>query len=281
MRKVFVTYSDQRLIAARFRIAREARATGEFDRIVACGPEDLTAEIRNCKAFQVPRGAGLWSWKPDIIFTVMSQLDDGDIVIYCDAGCSLFKGREWQRIWRKLGKCDLLAQLIFRKMECWTRRELLEEFGELNMGSLYQFMATVIIVAKSAFTMKFIAEWRRYMLERPELFEDVPQDRQGMQSKKFVESRYDQSVYSALVYRALADANDHSRVMVQWEHVEDLDLISSHVIRGTRWFEDRPYEYTAKTVFRSAARRMLKDWVYRPFIAAPWQFLAMRKLRHG
>ena len=39
-----------------------------------------------------PRGGGYWVWKPLIVREALCGLEDGDVLLYCDAGCTLHGG---------------------------------------------------------------------------------------------------------------------------------------------------------------------------------------------
>ncbi|MBQ3287906.1 MAG: hypothetical protein IJH50_00675 [Kiritimatiellae bacterium] len=276
-RKFLVSYGDGTFRPAARRIAAEAVATGEFDGVFSYGRDDVSELVRKCPAFSVPRGAGLWSWKPDIILKALGEISDGDVLVYCDAGCSLYRGSEWKWIWREMDGCDLLVQRIYQKMERWSRAELVQEFKDISFRGLHQFMATVIVAVKSDFTMRFFTEWRRYMSERLELFSDVTPEERLKQPPCLIESRHDQSVFSALAYRCLAKPETRNRILARWEHVENLDVFFSQVIRATRWPGESPYRPSLRDRIASSARRFLKDFIWKPFIACPVQRAAERR----
>ena len=276
-RKFFVSYGAGKYIPAVMRIAKEAIATGEFDVVHSYGQEDVSDLVRRCPAFSVARGAGLWSWKPDIILKAMEGMSNGDVLVYCDAGCTLRRCREWERIWRDMDGCELLAQRIYQKMERWSRIELAHEFNDISFRGLHQFMATVIIAVKSEFTLRFFSEWRRYMVERPELFVDVSLEERKSQLPCFIESRHDQSVFSALVYRYLSRPETRNCIRARWEHVENLDAFRAQGIMATRWPYETPYCPSLKDKIEAYARRFLKDYVWKPLIASPVQCTAERR----
>lgn len=80
----------------------KAKEIGVFDNVCGYSEFDVTEELAKTKMFKQERGGGYWTWKPDIIYTAMQQMQDGDILVYCDAGCTLQQSKEWSRIWKKL-----------------------------------------------------------------------------------------------------------------------------------------------------------------------------------
>jgi hypothetical protein len=160
MKRIFITYGDAGYEAAKSRIVKAAQATKEFDEILAFDRSDLSDELLHSEIIKIKRGGGLWSWKPDIILSIMNKYDNGDILVYCDAGCSLYKSPEWKRYWEKLQKYDIIAQRIFQRTDRWTRKELLDYFSanDTRWHRCYQYQATIIIIIISDFTRKLIVE---------------------------------------------------------------------------------------------------------------------------
>lgn len=208
MKCYFITYGDDKYTKAKQRIIEEAAQTHQFDVIKSYGPSDVTEELRCSEVFHEPRGGGLWSWKPDIILSTLKEMEEGDALIYCDAGCSLYSGKEWKIIWSILARYDILASRIYQRNDQWTRKEIIQDFS--NNGKFwthcYQYMATIIIV-KSSFTIKFISEWRDMMVNHPEYVRDVTESERSLQHSALIENRHDQAVYSALIYKYLKKKN--------------------------------------------------------------------------
>ena len=275
-----MTYASEAFELAGKRIVREAAATGQFDKCVCYTPELVSDEVRNSKTFAVKRGGGLWCWKPDCIYSELQKMEYGDILLYCDSGCRLFPGREWGKYWRRLNNHDMIVQRLNRRMDCFCRSELIKEFGDLGYKTFRdrQFMATVVFLRKTLLTEKFISEWRNYMINRIELFSDVPPEMRAMQHKTFVESRHDQSIFSALVYRYLKSAEGGRRILTIWDHVEWLDLFSSQVIHAARWRGDG--KYRPDGLFSMPFPyiiRFIINFAYRPFVLKPLRFIQKLK----
>ena len=264
MSRHFITYGDARFASAKSRIIREAQATREFDKVVAYGPEDVSEELRREPIFAERRGGGFWTWKPDIIATEMKGMQDDDILVYADAGCELVPGREWERYWRILQAKELVAQRIYQANIRWTRQTIVKAFPENPCGWLRccQFMATVVMLRKTQMTIRFVDDWRRLMLHHQELVRDVMPDQRTKEAPEFIENRHDQAVFSALLYRELGREDSQRRIHVQWEHVENLDILHSHVIRAMRWNMNCPIPLHRRC--REAFIRLGKDIILRP-----------------
>ena len=144
--KYFITYADSSFVEAKERILQEAERSHVFDDIIAYSPENLSPQLRTSSLMKIRRGGGLWSWKPDVILSTMNQCEDGDIIVYADAGCTIEKSKEWQKYFDILsGKCDIIALRIFQKNIQWTRKEIIDHFHFDNKRWLnnFQFQATI------------------------------------------------------------------------------------------------------------------------------------------
>ena len=278
MKKVLITYGDHKFEMAKNRFIQQADALNVFDKIIAYSEDELSEELCNSEVFKEKRGGGLWSWKPDVILTTLNNLEDGDILVYCDAGCSLYASKEWQRIWDELKRYELIAQRIYQRTDQWTRKNILQYFEFSNAHhweKCFQFLATVVILKGSPFTRKLIAEWRKLMIEHPEMVKDVTSAERKSENKKFIENRHDQSLYSALIYKYLNDANYCGKIKVQWEHIEDYDIFSKQAIRATRLRNGEVQELLA-VKGKAILKRLIKDYLLRPFLYAPQQWYYKR-----
>lgn len=271
MKHIFITYGDTGYEATKAKIVQEAKDTGEFDEIHAYGREDLSDVLLTSDVIKIKRGGGLWSWKPDIILSTMERAQEGDIIVYCDAGCTLYPSKEWKRYWKKLDNHDILAQRIYQRTEHWTRKELLEMFAAngKKWPKCFQYQATPMF-KMSDFSMQFVREWRDLMITNPKLAMDVTDDERPMQHASLIENRHDQAVFSSLVYKYLADSQTADKFFTQWEHIEDLDPFCKQALRATRL---RQGEQESKSRRRTAvAKRLIKDYIFKPFYYAPLQW---------
>lgn len=235
MKHIFITYGDNGYEAAKARLVSQARTAGVFDEIYALSRNDLSKDLLASDVIKIKRGGGLWSWKPDVVFTTMCKSNIGDIIVYCDAGCTIYPSREWYRIWKKLEEHDIIAQRIYQRTKQWTRREIVEYFSDNGKSWLSQFQYQATFMLKvSKFSKMFIQEWRDLMIEHPEFAMDVPLENRKDQLPGFIENRHDQAVYSALIYKYLNKTETKGLIYTQWEHIEDYDPFFKQAIRATR-----------------------------------------------
>ena len=65
----------------------------------------------NYKLFDDERGAGCWIWKPYVILDTIEQVDEGDVVVYCDCG-DMFSPGLIPYLEQNIGKDDLSLLLL-------------------------------------------------------------------------------------------------------------------------------------------------------------------------
>jgi len=271
MDKIFITYGDDGYEQAKDRIVREAYKISEFQKICSFGREDLSDELLSSDVISLKRGGGLWSWKPDVILSVMQKVEEGDYIVYCDAGCTVYPSKEWKQIWKKLENHDMIAQRIFQRTDKWTRKELLDLFKDNGKywPKCYQYQATTIF-KNTVFSRKFVREWRDLMISNPKLVMDVTDEERPLQHETLIENRHDQAVYSALVYKYLANKETKDLIYTQWEHIEDFDPFFKQAIRATR-LRHGESEIKGKKVI-GCVKRLIKDYIFKPFFYAPLQW---------
>ena len=152
-----------------------------------------------------PRGFGLWVWKPWLILEVMKNAQEGDIVFYLDAGCTVHASNKSRlRYESYLDHIRTHGSLHFNLDDgeiYWTKREVVEYFqlskSELNSG---QVMASVQGYLVKLEQQRFVETWLgACTLDSGRLIRDVV-SRVG-EDQRFIEHRHDQSVFSCLVKR--------------------------------------------------------------------------------
>lgn len=272
MKKIFITYGDLGYEKAKNKIVSEAKMTGEFTDFYAFDRKDLSHELLTSSIINIKRGGGLWSWKPDVILSTMKNYQLGDYIVYCDAGCSIYLSNEWKNIWNKLDIHDIIVQRSFHKSYKWTRREIIEYVNIPSRDWLfqYQYLATVIIIKISDFTLKLIEDWRNIMINSPQCAMDVGKEQLLEQHSGFIENRHDQAIYSALIYKYLNNNDFKNRIYTQWERFENYDFVYKQAIRATRLRlgqKEKP-----KVRFIAGLKRLIKDFILKPFYYSPIQW---------
>jgi hypothetical protein len=81
-----VTYADASMNLSQTLCVSSARMMG-VDEALAMTPDNLSEEFKLFnEVLNEPRGAGYWLWKPYVIYRAMLHMNEGDTLIYSDAG---------------------------------------------------------------------------------------------------------------------------------------------------------------------------------------------------
>lgn len=266
MKRIFLTFGDggENFVAARERIAREAAATKQFDGIRACGWDDATEEAKQSPLRKFKKGAGYWVWKPDLIWAELSKLDDGDILVWCDAEDVLYpNARQWRRLFRLMESAEMIVPKIFACGMNWNRKEILERFsGVVPAGCqmCYQFEANAIIFRKTPRVVRLVSEWRDIALNHPECMPFVEGDRTG-QLPGFIENRSDQSVLTLLIYKYVSQGLPVRRV---WDFHFGWNVFGNPAILVVRQRGGGGYSWRWSARLRRAAERIV--WACQDFL---------------
>ena len=86
-----ITYGDEVFQNSKKRLSNEARRTGWFDTLTVYGPSNIDNNFKEQfkNIFNDKKGGGFWIWKPYFIKKRLSQINENDILIYLDVGCSI------------------------------------------------------------------------------------------------------------------------------------------------------------------------------------------------
>ena len=261
--KVFTTFTSTGYETARDRITSEVSACGCFDTIITYDETQLTPELLASPTFQIKKGLGHYSWKPDIIWQTLNKVNEGDIVVYLDAGCTVYTSKEWDKYFGYLEQYDILAFRLHQRNYNWTRKSAIEHFSPIissNWVDGFQFGANALFVKKSIAGLAFVTEWRDYMINRLDLCGDVPEKEMDKEDPRLIENRYDQTILTALVYKY----HLLNKAKTVWEHFEGDDLFRSQAFKATRKRNVKSVDKTARLSKR--IKCFVKQYLFYPFL---------------
>lgn len=219
MKKVFLTFADQRMSRALQRIKNQALAMGSYDFIVLANENNLDLKFREqFSEYLKPgvRGFGYWSWKAQIILQTLSQMNDGDLLQYTDAGCHLNpKGRkklDEYFIKAQNSKSGVLAfqstpptfhnqkiKLLDLREAKWCKGDLCDALGvrsNTNIMDTQTIGAGVIFIKKCDESLKLVTSWLDVYKNNFNLIDDSKSKSENPLG--FIEHRHDQSIFSIL-----------------------------------------------------------------------------------
>lgn len=156
-----------------------------------------------------------------MIKTQLDKLNDGDILIYADAGCQINYGGK-----SRLNEyIDLLQNnennygtIVFYDgaPECMYTKHKVFEFFDFKIDdskNLKQNHATVIILRKNAHSINLINRWFDVCSNHYELINDETCN----ESISFIDNRHDQSIWSMTVHKYGAIKLSDETYFTNWE----------------------------------------------------------------
>lgn len=197
----FVTFTDIKFADSRRRIVNQASSLNIFDVVIGYTEDDLkntpfwtqhSSFILNNK-----RGFGYWVWKPYFILETLKEMNDGDILLYCDAGCEINNRESLTNLFEIVRQDRIVMsysaghnEISHCKMDLLVDLKISEEHYLTN-----QRQATSICFLKCDEIMDFVNEWYHlccnyhYIDDSPSLINN---------DASFVENRHDQVIFSLL-----------------------------------------------------------------------------------
>ncbi|MBO4536593.1 MAG: hypothetical protein J5702_05240 [Bacteroidales bacterium] len=215
MKKIFIAYADAALAYSLKRIGRQARRLKIFDEIILYTPADLSDELKSHPLMQYSRGGGYWSWKPWLIQKTLREHAPGDIVVYADAGSTLRKSPEWERLFKLMEQYDTLcfqyAEIVpefahwgneCTRIKYWTKKQLLDYFDNYFQDTAYRdnckIMGGLLFMKNPENSL--LQQWIDITLNHPELIVDPTPEEMQDQEPGFAYHKHEQSVITALAY---------------------------------------------------------------------------------
>ncbi len=198
---VAVNYANAKYRKAQKVNSKTAITKGKVDKVISYSPRDLDADFRqkNSAILLQKRGNGYWLWKPYIILKTLREMQEGDYLVYLDAGAFYINSVKWLTVeMEKDGQEIMSFELPFQEKR-FTKRDAFigmqcneEKYTESN-----QRMATMIVFKKCESTLHFVKEWL-YFGQKEEIITDRPNCTGHENDSRFIDHRHDQSIFSLL-----------------------------------------------------------------------------------
>jgi hypothetical protein len=199
-----ISYGDARYELQRAFFTESALFSSFFDEVTMFTKEDIAETFveKFHEIFQFPRGGGYMIWKPYFIKKALDALKDGDVLIYCDAGCMINHwGKErFDAYIEKLISSE--TGIITFEMELkeyqYTKSEVFEYFNATEeIINSKQIISGIILMRKCPHTTMIIDKWHQTVHDNPWLFTDKLDARP--QHPDFIAHRHDQSIFSVIL----------------------------------------------------------------------------------
>lgn len=207
MKTYFVTYGDNNFRISKNHLIYLAKQSGFFNDSFSFGPKDLSAEFKKkySEVLNNKRGGGYWIWKHEIIFNLLKNVNDGDVVVYCDAGASINinaskRFYEYIEILKSSKHFNLRMEAEKQFLEKFYTIKNIFDYFHINLDSEIanstQLQAGHMFFEKSKETIDYFLEFKKVLDHDPNCITDIYNQEQKLEG--FVENRHDQSIFSIL-----------------------------------------------------------------------------------
>jgi len=148
----------------------------------------------NKSVLEDERGAGFWLWKPYFILQQLNRSENGDIIIYTDAGLDFVT--DINKLLKEM-KGDIMLFGNGWRHGDWCKTDVLKAMDCEEYADRQQCQASCVIVRKSEESVAFIAEWLAWC-QKPGFIDDsqsVIVNPEGWR-----EHRHDQAILTNMAY---------------------------------------------------------------------------------
>lgn len=212
METILINYAHNGFVKSQKANAESGLLNGA-DRVISYGVGDLDPEFieKNQEILNQPRGAGYWLWKPYIILKTLNQVQEGDIVIYCDSGV-LFISSIKPLIDLCVNKTK--GVLAFHMEPLPENKEVLQTKKDTfvlmdcdtpHYQNSWPRLASYSIWQKNPFSLQLASEWLEYA-QNPQIITDMPNQCGVDEDERYVAHRHDQSIFSLLTKKYNVDS---------------------------------------------------------------------------
>ena len=186
------------------RVCSEAEQIKMFDKIIGYTEKNLINDTKFWNKHETfitenKRGYGYWLWKSYLTKKTMKEMNDNDILVYVDAGCTInLNGRK-----RLLEYFDIVNNSKFGILSFnldffekkWCKMDIINYYDAHDLLETKQLLAGIFILKKCNHTINLIKEWYNGCCKY-NLIDDSPSN--SINDSSFIENRHDQSIFSIL-----------------------------------------------------------------------------------
>jgi len=259
MKTYFLSFGNGfKFFGSRRRLAAEARRLTAFDEVTIADNRSLGTDFwreRGKLVATYKRGYGLWSWKPYLIMRRLEAIDDGDLLMYADVGCSLnYEGRPrlmeyFERA--RTGPGWLAFSIAGRTEGQWTKRWMLRAYGrdDPETRSRPQLASGIHFIRACEATRRLASRWYDACGRDKETNDELSAD----EHPEFVAHRHDQSAFSLLSANGPVESiPDESWFEPDW------DANLRYPVHARRWKHRVPWptSWLRSRKWEQALRRM-------------------------
>ena len=203
----FITYGDEKFRLSKMRLYREAKNSKFFDSIKIYGPEDISETFKKNigYALKQKRRGGYYAWESFILSKRMEEIEEGDFLIYLDAGCTInIQGKKRYLEYLEMLNNSKYGIILFQHRDMqrerkWTVKEIFNYFKlDINsdIAKSNQISAAVLIMKKNKHSLSILDKFKEVLESNPKLITDYYNKKN--QIPEFIDNRHDQSLFSII-----------------------------------------------------------------------------------
>ena len=209
---VFLTFASSNMSYKR--IKNEAIESKLFDKVIAYDEHDLPEDFQQIMKDRISeygmKGYAYWSWKPYIIKQTLEEMNDGDILLYMDAGSTLninndsignFNNFINQSIENKLGYYRTIGITKY-----YSTRKLIsavENYYDYSFKDeelmVKEIQASTIILPKNKTSADIVNDWNHIAQNNFDTITDVYNNEDN--GDGFIRNQHDQSLLSLILIK--------------------------------------------------------------------------------
>ncbi len=146
------------------------------------------------------RGFGFWLWKSYLVKKQLENMNENDILVYCDSGCHLNPNGLLRLIeYFKMVNTSDLGNISFQMENnlenTWTKMDTITELDGIDVMNSGQLIATSFILKKCNHTIDLVNKWYNFCCNY-HLIDDTPSINKN--HSNFKDHRHDQSIFSII-----------------------------------------------------------------------------------
>jgi hypothetical protein len=190
-----ITYCDESMTLAAS-VCEDSALRNNVDVVRTFNADDIDEKFSKQYAHILTqsRGAGYWLWKPYFIDKVINEMNEGDILIYCDAGVEIFNNVN--HIVDRMKNDVFLFGNTYDHVH-WCKMDVIKAICP-TIQTNKQVQASVMFFRVSETSKLFIKRWLQYCT-KPGFIDDSKSISQN--HSEFQEHRHDQAIITCLVYK--------------------------------------------------------------------------------
>ena len=229
------------------RLEKEATKFGVFDSIKIYRPDNISVEFANkySNILSEDFGAGYWIWKFNIIQQRLNDINNNDILIYLDAGCSInYNGKDRFYEYIELLNNSDKGIISFKlpdtcKEYIWTIEEIFKELNINSEDKIYnssQYLGGILIMKKCD-NLQLILDKSLELIDKDTLMITNHYVKRNKDKHSFFrDNRHDQSILSVIrkLYGSAVILDDETIYLENDHIIWDNDIIMKYPFWATR-----------------------------------------------